>query len=125
MRAWIWLRGVGIGALSAGAAAALVEVVAAVRIRHLRAARAYLGDRLYTEIRGEGDPIVFLAGLPATMRFWQGNFDPLAKRHRLIFVDALGFGRCPLPDVEYTLQDHLGALRRTLVAEEATRRLTL
>jgi pimeloyl-ACP methyl ester carboxylesterase len=68
--------------------------------------------------------VVFLAGLPATTHFWQGSFDSLAKTHRLIFVDALGFGRSPLPDVRYTLEDHLGALRRTLVAEGATRRVT-
>lgn len=120
-----WLRGIGIAALSVGAAAVLVEAVAAVRTRRLRAERAVLGDRLYTEARGEGDPVVFLAGLPATTHFWQGKFDPLARSHRLIFVDALGFGRSPLPDAGYTLEDHLGALRRTLVAEHATRRVTL
>ena len=119
-----WVRRIGIGVLSLGAAAAVVEAVAAVRVSRLRAGRAYLGDRLYTEIRGQGDPVVFLAGLPATTHFWQGSFDPLAKTHRLIFVDALGFGRSPLPDVEYTLEDHLGALRRTLVAQGATRRVT-
>lgn len=105
-------------------AVALLEIVAAIRVRHLRGERAYLGDRLYTEIRGQGDPVVFLAGLPATTRFWQGAFDPLAATHRLIFVDALGFGRSPLPAVDYTLDDHLGALRRTLVAQGATRHVT-
>lgn len=119
-----WLKGIGIGALSVGAAVGLIEMVAATRVRHLRAARASLGDRLYTEVRGQGDPIVFLAGLPATTHFWQEKFDALATTHRLIFVDSLGFGRSPLPEVDYTLDDHLGALRRTLVAEGATRRVT-
>lgn len=122
-KGWIF-RTVGIGILSIGAAAAVVEVVAAVRVRRLRAERDYLGDRLYTEIRGQGAPVVFLAGLPATTHFWQGSFDPLAKTRRLIFVDTLGFGRSPLPKVEYTLEDHLGALRRTLAAQGATRRVT-
>ena len=119
-----WIRKIGIAVLSIGAAAGLIELTAAVRVRRLRAQRAYLDGRLYTEIRGQGDPVVFLAGLPATTHFWQGAFDPLAKTHRLIFVDTLGFGRSPLPDVEYTLEDHLGALRRTLVAAGATRRVT-
>ncbi len=122
-KSWIF-RVFGLGILSVGFAAALVEAVAAVRVRRLRSERAYLGDRLYTEIRVQGDPVVFLPGLPATTHFWQGAFDPLAKTRRLIFVDTLGFGRSPLPDVEYTLEDHLGALRRTLVAEGATRRVT-
>ncbi|HEX5718426.1 MAG TPA: alpha/beta fold hydrolase [Thermoanaerobaculia bacterium] len=119
-----WVKALGIGVLSLSAAVAAIEGVAAVRVRRLRAERARLGDRLYAEIRGQGDPVVFLAGLPATTHFWQGSFDSLAKTHRLIFVDALGFGRSPLPDVKYTLEDHLGALRRTLVAEGATRRVT-
>ena len=117
-------RTIGISLLALGTAVALVEGVAAFRVRRLRAERARLGDRLYTEIRGQGDPVVFLAGLPATTRFWQGAFDPLAKTHRLIFVDALGFGRSPFPDVEYTLEDHLGALRRTLAAQGASGRVT-
>lgn len=116
-------RAVGISLLSLGVAVALVEGVAGVRVRRLRAERARLGNLLHTEIRGQGDPVVFLAGLPATTHFWQGAFDSLAKT-RLIFVDALGFGRSPLPDVEYTLADHLGALRRTLIAQGATRRVT-
>lgn len=120
-----WVKAIGIGFFSIGAAVATVELVAAFRVRHLREERAYLGDRLYTEIRGQGDPVVFLAGLPATTHFWQGAFDPLAKTRRLVFVDTLGFGRSPLPDVEYTLEDHLGALRRTLVTEGATRRVTI
>jgi pimeloyl-ACP methyl ester carboxylesterase len=115
---------IGIAALSLVGALGVIEAVAAVRVHRLRARRAYLGDRLYTEIRGAGDPVVFLAGLPATTHFWQGAFDPLARSHRLIFVDALGFGRSPLPDADYTLEDHLGALRRTLVAAGATRRVT-
>ncbi|HEV8582812.1 MAG TPA: alpha/beta fold hydrolase [Thermoanaerobaculia bacterium] len=120
-RAW---RSLWIAALAVAAAAALLEIVAAIRVRHLRAERAYLGGKLYVEVRGRGDPVVFLAGLPATTHFWQGAFDPLAKTHRLIFLDALGFGRSPLPAVDYTLEDHLGALRRTLVAQGATRRVT-
>ena len=120
-----WKQRVAVGVLSVGASMVLIEVIAAVRVGRMRAERSYLGDQLYTEIRGQGDPVVFLAGLPATTRFWQGAFDPLAKTRRLIFVDALGFGRSPLPAVEYTLEDHLGALRRTLVAQGATHRVTL
>jgi len=118
-------RRLGIAALSVVGAAGLLEVVAAIRVHRLRDERSDLGDRLFTEIRGAGDSVVFIAGLPATTRFWQGAFDPLAAdHHRLILVDALGFGRSPFPEVEYTLDDQLGALRRTLVALGATRHVT-
>jgi pimeloyl-ACP methyl ester carboxylesterase len=43
----------------------------------------------------------------------------------LLFIDALGFGRSPWPPVKHTLEDHLGFLRRTLVADGATSRLTV
>ena len=120
-RAARWLLGVP---LTVAAVLGAIEAVAAVRVRRLRAERAYLGDRLYVEVSGSGDPVVFLAGLPSSTRFWGGAFDALAAHRRLLFVDALGFGRSPLPEVDYTLEDHLGALRRTLVAEGATRRVT-
>ena len=91
-----------------------------------RAARSYLGDQLYTEIRGSGDPVVFLAGLQGSTKYWGRAFDPLAVEHRLIFVDALGFGRSPWPrDIAYTLDDQVAALRRTLVAKGATANVTL
>jgi pimeloyl-ACP methyl ester carboxylesterase len=104
---------------SLAGAAALVEAIAAVRVRYLRAERVPLDGQLYTEVRGQGDPMVFLAGLPGTTAYWDHRFDALARGHRLIFIDALGFGRSPWPDGEYTLDDHLRALRRTLVAEGA------
>ncbi|MDP9120271.1 MAG: alpha/beta hydrolase [Acidobacteriota bacterium] len=119
------LRRFGIAVASLAGAVALVEIIAAVRVHHLRAERAPLAGRLYAEIRGRGDPIVFLAGLPGTTSYWDGAFDSLARGHRLIFVDALGFGRSPWPDAGYTLDEHLGALRRTLLAVGATQRVTL
>jgi pimeloyl-ACP methyl ester carboxylesterase len=39
-------------------------------------------------------------------------------------VDALGFGRSPWPEAGYTLDDQLGALRRTLVSLDATEDVT-
>ncbi len=47
-KGWL-LRAAGIGMLSIAAAAATIEVVAAVRVRRRRAERAYLGDREGTE----------------------------------------------------------------------------
>ena len=103
-----------------------IYVAAELDMARERAARSYLGDQLYTEIRGSGDPVVFLAGLQGSTRYWGGAFDPLTSEHRLIFVDALGFGRSPWPrDIAYTLDDQLAALRRTLVSKGATAKVTL
>jgi pimeloyl-ACP methyl ester carboxylesterase len=119
-----WWRRLWIALASLAGAAVLIEAIAAVRVRHLRAERAPLDGLLYAEIRGQGDPMVFLAGLPGTTAYWDHRFDSLARDHRLIFIDALGFGRSPWPDAEYTLDDHLRALRSTLVAEGAGQHVT-
>jgi hypothetical protein len=50
-----WGRRLGVTALSLAAGVAAVEGIAAVRVRHLRAERAPLDGRLYTEIRGQGE----------------------------------------------------------------------
>lgn len=113
------------GAILAGGAGA-VYLAAEFNMSRERAARQHLGDLLYTEIRGEGDPIVFIPGLQASTRYWGTTFDRLALEHRLIFLDSLGFGRSPWPlDLAYDLDDQLAALRRTLVAKQATQRVTI
>ncbi|MBW3564534.1 MAG: alpha/beta fold hydrolase [Acidobacteria bacterium] len=111
--------------MAAGSAAG-VYIAAEMDLARERAARDYLGDLLYTEVRGSGSPVVFIAGLQGSTRYWGQSFDSLAGEHRLIFVDALGFGRSPWPaGIDYSLDDHIEALRRTLIANDATRQLTL
>lgn len=102
-----------------------VELLARWNVRREQQERAYLGDRLFADVVGSsGDPIVFIAGLQGSTRYWNHGFDELAKGRRVIYVDLLGFGRSPWPDLDYTLDDHLAYLRRTLVALGATRNVT-
>jgi len=103
----------------------LVEVLAWKNIAAERGRRAWLGDKLFTEVAGKGPPIVFLAGLQGSTRYWGNAFQSLAATHRLIYVDLYGFGRSPWPLREPALEDHLTWLRRTLVAQGATRDVTL
>lgn len=102
-----------------------IPIAARLDMARERRARRYLGDHLYTEIRGSGDPIVFLAGLQGSTRYWGTAFDDLAASHRLIFVDALGFGRSPWPESRTTLDEHIAALHLTLADAGATRNVTL
>lgn len=103
-----------------------VEGLARWNVRREQRRRDYLGDRLYADVVGDrGDPIVFLAGLQGSTRYWNHGFDELVTNRRVIYVDLLGFGRSPWPDMEYTLDDHVAYLRRTLVALDATRNVTI
>ncbi len=115
----VWVASIVAGGL------VLVEALAWANVRHERAKRAYLGDRLFVERNGAGTPLVFLAGLEGSTRYWPPDFAALSNGHRLLYIDALGFGRSPWPLTEPTLEDHLDWLRRTLVAEGATQHVTI
>lgn len=103
---------------------ASIEVLARRNVNGEIARRAYLGNRLFVKMEGAGDPVVFIAGLEGSTSYWDNVFDPLTRGHRLIFVDALGFGRSPWPRKAPKIDDHLSAIRRTLVALGATRHVT-
>lgn len=105
---------------------AIAELLARRNNALARAARADHGDLLYTKLAGDrGTPVVFIPGLQATSGYWQGRFDSLSDRHRVIYLDLLGFGRSPWPDADYTLDDQLEAIERTLASLDADRDVTI
>ncbi len=72
-------------------------------------------SRLYTVEHGARGPLlVFLPGIGGTTRYWTPRVLPLARDHRLLIVDLLGFGRSPKPWTRYTVDRHLRDLRATL-----------
>jgi pimeloyl-ACP methyl ester carboxylesterase len=80
---------------------------------------------LAARIDGEaGTPVVLLHGLVASGMYWGGAYDALARRHRLVVPDLLGFGHSPRPPSGYGPDDHVGALLTCLddldVSEPAT-----
>lgn len=58
----------------------------------------------------QGSPVVLLHGLVASGLWWGGAYDVLARRHRLVVPDLLGFGRSPRPTSDCGPDDHVGAL---------------
>ncbi|HVT05031.1 MAG TPA: alpha/beta fold hydrolase [Thermoanaerobaculia bacterium] len=111
------LLGLFAGALAAGLT---VEVAARVNVRRERRSRAYLGDRLYFESIGRGRPILLIPGFQGSTRYWQKSVAALGANQQLILIDPLGFGRSPWPDIDYTLEDHLGAIHRTMMSLQLT-----
>lgn len=64
----------------------------------------------YTDI-GSGDIVVLLHGMVGSHRYWDGIIPELAKNHRVIAFDLLGFGKSPKPDdIPYSLKNHVDAL---------------
>lgn len=73
--------------------------------------------RLYTKVLGAGhseETIVFLPGFTGSHEVWSHDFQALSQCYRLVLLDMLGFGHSPKPAIDYTLDDHLGAIHRTL-----------
>lgn len=68
----------------------------------------------HTLIGPAGPPIVFLAGLGGTTRYWERRVAPLSASHQLLLIDLLGFGRSPKPWVSYTIERHVAELHRVL-----------
>jgi len=61
-------------------------------------------------------PILFLHGITGSRRYWQRKVRPLARVHRLILPDLIGFGLSPKPHLEYTIDVFRDSVR-TLVEE--------
>lgn len=57
-----------------------------------------------------GTTVVLLHGLVASGMYWGGAYATLARRHRLVVPDLLGFGRSPRPPSGYGPDDHVRAL---------------
>jgi len=69
------------------------------------------GTRLYYEMAGAGDPVIFLHGFGADSRYWQAQFAELAQQYQVVRYDLRGFGKSDLPGTApYTHADDLKAL---------------
>lgn len=55
------------------------------------------GGRLYYEIAGSGDPLVFVHGNEGDCRHWDAQFEDFAKEFRVVRYDVRGFGRSSHP----------------------------
>lgn len=48
-------------------------------------------------------PIILIHGLGGFIEFWIDNIEALAKKHRVIAIDLVGFGRSEKPPVAYSI----------------------
>jgi aminoacrylate hydrolase len=53
-----------------------------------------IGDaEIYTEVRGDGAPVLLVAGLGGSGKFWRAQMEPFARRYQVILHDHRGVGR--------------------------------
>lgn len=60
----------------------------------------------YVEM-GEGDPILFLHGMPTSSYLWRNIMPALSDQARCIAPDLIGMGQSDKPDIAYTIHDHI------------------
>jgi len=64
---------------------------------------------------GTGPSVVLLHGIASSSVTFDNVIPLLVDRYRVIAIDLLGFGQSPSPaDSSYTLDEHVGAIHRTL-----------
>lgn len=60
--------------------------------------------KMYYEIHGHGEPVVFIVGLGADISEYAKTIKLLAKSYRVIAIDNRGAGRSDKPDGVYTIE---------------------
>ena len=65
------------------------------------------GSKLHYVEKGEGDPVIFLHGIPTWSYIWRNIIPPMAKYGRCVAPDLIGMGKSDKPDIKYTLFEHI------------------
>jgi haloalkane dehalogenase len=65
------------------------------------------GSKMHYIESGEGNPILFLHGIPTSSYLWRNVIPRLSSLGRCIAPDLIGFGQSERPDIEYTVLDHI------------------
>jgi pimeloyl-ACP methyl ester carboxylesterase len=73
------------------------------------------GADLYYEEYGEGQPIVFLHGATAGLRYFESQLTGLSNEYRAIAVDFRGHGRSEKTGLGHTLSQYARDLREFLL----------
>jgi pimeloyl-ACP methyl ester carboxylesterase len=70
------------------------------------------GAKVYYEIAGAGQPVIFVHAGIADRRMWNRQFDVFAERYRVLRYDHRGMGKSSMPPGRFALRDDLYALIR-------------
>ncbi|MES1222979.1 MAG: alpha/beta hydrolase, partial [Bacteroidota bacterium] len=77
------------------------------------------GTRLYYEIRGEGQPLVFIHDFSLDHRMWDNQFYYFSKWYQCIRYDLRGYGQSALPGTQYySFHNDLNSLLNSLHIDE-------
>ena len=67
---------------------------------------------------GQGKPIIFLHGFPLNQTVWDDFVPLLSDTHKVITVDLPGFGKSPLPELPFTIEQIADSVLRWISSEK-------
>lgn len=68
------------------------------------------GSKMHYIEQGQGDPILFIHGIPTSSYLWRNVIPYLSDKGRCIAVDLIGMGKSDKPDISYRIFDHIDYL---------------
>lgn len=72
------------------------------------------GANVHYVDEGQGDPIIFLHGMPTWSYLWRNVIPVIARQYRCIAPDFIGMGLSDKPDIQYTVFDHIHYMTKFL-----------
>jgi len=79
------------------------------------------GSKIHYIEKGEGDPILFLHGVPTSSYLWRNVIPHLSSLGRCIAPDLIGFGKSDKPDIEYSIFEHIKYIEKFIEELKLTR----
>ncbi len=75
--------------------------------------------------QGEGNPIIFLHGIPTSSHLWRKILPEMAQYGRCIAPDLIGMGASGKPDIPYRIFDHVEYIEAFIKKLDLSNNITL
>ena len=76
------------------------------------------GAKIHYIEEGEGDPILFLHGVPTSSYLWRNIIPKLGEHGRCIAPDLMGMGKSDKPDIAYRVFDQIQYIEGFITAQK-------
>ncbi len=72
-------------------------------------------SQMHYVLSGQGDPIVFLHGIPTSSYLWRNIIPALSDYGQCIAPDLIGMGESAKPDIEYSVFQHVDYIEKLIL----------